>query len=150
MTPVVLRPRSALITSSVLSVVLVGAALFGYWSLPGHIRVQFTPFQLATLLLFIAVMVVFMMALGLSYVRADATGMTFRNGLRTHRLAWADLDHLRFSRNDAFALAFQQPGQHPDRYLLLGIQRADGARGRDNFERLFAAWEAAHRAGTAR
>lgn len=126
MPPLVFRPRRALLTATALSALLVGAAALGWVALPAAVQAQFTGPQLLTLAFFVVVMVGFMMSLGLSYVRADAAGITFRNGLRTHRVAWTEIRGFRFTENDpwAYVLLEGDPEQRP----LLGIQRTDHAR----------------------
>lgn len=139
MTPLVFRPRRSLLTASALSAVLVGAAALGWLALPAEIQVQFTGLQLLTLAFFVLVMVGFMMSLGLSVVRADAAGLTFRNGLRTHRLAWDHVRGFRFAEDDpwAYVLVDHEPGQRP----LLGIQRTDRDRAEAAVDALRTAWQ---------
>ncbi len=132
------RPRRALATAVLLSAVLLGAAWLGWALLPAAIQVQFTGPQLLTLAFFVVVMVVFMMSLGLSYVRLEEDGLTFRNGLRTHRLPWAEVRGFRFTENDpwAYVLLDGEPEQRP----LLGLQRTDRARAEAGVAALAAAW----------
>ena len=139
MTPLRFRPRRALLTASALSAVLVAAAALGWMALPAEIQVQFTGLQLLTLAFFVLVMIGFMMSLGLSYVRADDSGLTFRNGLRTHRLAWADVRGFRFTEHDpwAYVLVDNELGQRP----LLGIQRTDQDRAEAAVGALRSAWQ---------
>lgn len=138
MTPLVFRPRRSLLTASVLSVVLVAATIVGWVALPPEIQTQFTGPQLLTLGFFVLVMVGFMMSVGLSYVRADGAGLEFRNGLRTHRLLWAQVRGFRFTENDpwAYVLLDGDPEQRP----LLGIQRTDRDRAEADAARLSTAW----------
>lgn len=141
MAPLVIRPRRALLTASVLSAVLLVAAAVGWVALPAEIRELFTPVQLLTLALCVVVMLALMMSIGLSYVRADATGLTFRNGLRTHHLEWFEVSGLRFTENDpwAYVLTDGDPDQRP----LLGLQRTDHARADAAFAALEVAWRRA-------
>ena len=138
MAPLVLRPRRALLAASVLSAVLLVFTVVGWVALPAETRDLFTPPQLITLTLFVLVMIGFMMSVGLSVVRADDTGLTFRNGLRTHHLDWPQVAGFRFTENDpwAYVLTDGDPDQRP----LLGLQRTDRARADASFAALNAAW----------
>lgn len=140
MTAVRFRPRRSLLMASVLSVVLVVAAVVGWLALPANIQALFTVPQLLTLGFFVLVMVTFMMGVGLSYLRVDADGLTFRNGLRTHRLAWSQVRGLRFSEHDPWAyVLLDDEVQRP----LLGIQRTDRQLAEADFAALVAAWREA-------
>jgi len=143
MEPLVLRPRRALLTASVLSVVLLAFCVVGWLAVPVETRDLFTAPQLVTLVLFIVIMIGFMMSVGLSVVRADHTGLTFRNGVRTHHLDWQEVAGFRFTENDpwAYVLTDGDPDQRP----LLGLQRTDRARADAGFAALNAAWRQAGR-----
>jgi hypothetical protein len=110
----------------------------GWVAMPAQTRDLFTAPQLVTLASFVVVMIGFMMSVGLSYVRADADGLTFRNGLRTHHLDWSQVSGFRFTENDpwAYVLTEGEPDQRP----LLGLQRTDRARAEASFLMLKAAW----------
>ncbi len=139
MAALVVRPRRALLMASVLSVVLVLAAALGWAAMPTDVRDLFTGPQLVTLAFFIVVMIGFMMSVGLSYVRADEAGITFRNGLRTHRLGWPEVAGFRFTENDpwAYVLTDGEVDQRP----LLGLQRTDRERAEADFRALGSLWE---------
>lgn len=137
----VFRPRRALWTAIALSAVLIVAASLGWVLLPAEIQTQFTVPQLATLAFFVGVMVVFMMSLGLSYVRVEDDRLVFRNGLRTHRLAWNQIRGFRFGENDpwAYVLTVSEPEQR----ALLGIQRTDAEHADADLVEIEQAWRAA-------
>ncbi len=141
MAPLILRPRRALLTASALSAVLVVATILGWVAMPVETRDQFSAPQLLTLAFFVVVMIGFMMSVGLSYVRADDTGVTFRNGLRTHRLAWSAITGFRFTEHDpwAYVLTTGEVDQRP----LLGLQRTDRERAEADFIALLSVWERA-------
>ncbi|MFZ1410524.1 MAG: PH domain-containing protein [Micropruina sp.] len=124
MEPVTFRPYASLRMASSLSVSLVAASALGWVMTPPSVQVLFSPIQLATLLLIIAIMVTFMMSVGLSYTRADSTGLTFRNGLRTHTLTWGEITAIRYREGDPWAYALLRAGD-ADRLPLMGIQRTD-------------------------
>ncbi|HSK34877.1 MAG TPA: PH domain-containing protein [Propionicimonas sp.] len=141
MAPLVLRPRRALLTASVLSAVLLAATVVGWVAMPVQTRDLFTPPQLLTLGFFVLVMIGFMMSVGLSVVRADDDGLTFRNGLRTHHLDWDQVAGFRFTENDpwAYVLTDDDPDQRP----LLGLQRTDHERAEAALVALESAWRQA-------
>jgi len=141
MAPLVVRPRRALLTATVLSVVLLAFTVVGWMAMPTQTRDLFTPPQLVTLALFVLVMIGFMMCVGLSVVRADDTGLTFRNGLRTHHLDWPEVVGFRFTENDPWAYVLTE--DDPDQRPLLGLQRTDRARAEAAFTALNAAWRQA-------
>lgn len=121
--PVTYRPRAALRMGVSLSTSLVLASLLGWVMTPQHIRNMFTPIQVLTLLLFLAIMIGMALGLGLSYVRVDANGLTFRNGVRTHAVPWAEVKAFRYREGDPwpFVVVRGVIEQRP----LLGIQRSD-------------------------
>lgn len=137
----VFRPRRALWTAIALSAVLIVAAGLGWVLLPAEIQAQFTVPQLATLAFFVGVMVVFMMSLGLSYVRVENDQLVFRNGLRTHRLGWDQIRGFRFGENDpwAYVLTVGEPEQR----ALLGIQRTDAEHADADLVEIEQAWRTA-------
>lgn len=133
----VFRPRRSLQTAVVLSVVLLVVWVLGWWLLPASIRELFTWPQLLTLALFVAVMIGVMLAIGLSRITTDAQGMTFRNGIRTRRVEWAQIHGFRFGEDDPWPyLIFADEGQRP----LLGIQRTDRSRAQADFQELVDLW----------
>lgn len=124
------RPRATLLTAIVLSVVLGVGSVLLWWALGPDVRARVTPLQAGTLAFFVVFMIGFMLAVGLSYVRADDEGLTFRNGLLTHRLRWDEIDRLRYQEGDPWAFVYVVDG-HPsgrERFQLLGIQQTDGPR----------------------
>lgn len=141
----VIRPRAAQWTAIGLSLLLVVAALLGWRLLPENIQVLFTGVQLATLVFFVLVMVAVMLGVGLSSVRADAEGLTIRNGVRTHHVGWDDIEGFRFSPHDpwAYLLTTSEPGIRP----MLALQRVDGGHARRALETLDGQWRQ-HRDGS--
>ncbi len=123
---VVVRPRASLRMAVSLSVSLLGLAGIGWVLTPLSIRVLFTGLQIATLLLFLAIMVGMAMAIGLSVVRADADGLRFRNGVRSHTVAWPDVKAIRYRDGDPWAYVVVRT--EVEQLPLLGIQRSDGER----------------------
>lgn len=117
--PAVLRRHA-----TIWSITLPGAALMGWFLLPAGIRAQFTPLQIATLLMFLAIMLAMVWALAVAWVKAGPSGLSFRNGLRRHEVPWDRVESIRFGEHDAWA--FVELGTHD--LPLMGIMRSDGPR----------------------
>ena len=117
------RPRASLRMGISLSSSLVLASILGWVMTPVYIRDQFTPVQVLTLLFFLAIMVAVALGIGLSYVRADDQGLTFRNGVKTHTVPWSEIKAFRYRDGDPwpFVLVRSEVEQRP----MLGIQRSD-------------------------
>jgi hypothetical protein len=152
MTPesVVYRPRLLRLVAIVASCSLLVLSFVGWFGLPASLRDQFTPSQIVTLLMILAFIVGFLWALAASYVRADAAGLTFRNGLRTHTIAWADIHRILLRPGDAWVLLLIRPDDGPmendvdaERRHLLGIQAGDGPSAQAAVEDLRQRWAAA-------
>ena len=139
------RPRAILAMAVVLSAVLVVAAAIGWQLLPSEIRVLFTGLQLATLILFIVVMVGMMLGLGLSSVHADAEGVVVRNGPLVRRVPWSQVEGFRLTPDDpwAYVLVDHEPGTR----AMLAVQRVDGARAEAAVARLRELWREHREAG---
>ena len=93
--PHMLRRQAAIWT-----IVMGGAAVFGWFMLPQNIRVLFNGFQIATLILFVAVMLGIVWAAALGYVKAGPQGMKFRNMAVTHEIPWSEIASVRFGPAD--------------------------------------------------
>ena len=130
----VVRPRTVRVITIIATVVLCAMTAVGWFLLPPEVRVLFTVSQLLTLLAILALLIVGMVALGSSYVRADSTGLTYRNGLRVHTVPWARVHKIILRPGDPWALLLMTPpdGQpfevdiDAERRQLMGIQRVDG------------------------
>lgn len=130
----VIRPRVLIVHATVWSIVLVLFFVLGFFAFPPEIRVLFTAFQLATLAFFLAFGLGFLWVLASCYVKADANGLTYRNGLASHRTPWADVRGIRYRDGDswAFVLLDAEPG----RRALMAVMRTDGARAEAAVEEL--------------
>lgn len=125
-------PRNLLAWSSAFTLLLLALSVWGWFGLPADVRVQFTWFQIATLILFELVMIGLMMGLGTCTVTADATGLRVRNGVRRHALAWGEVAEIRYRHGDPWAYAIHDDGtDDPGRTQLLGVQSTDGERCRE-------------------
>lgn len=114
-------PRVLRRHATIWTVLLPGMALFGWFALPQAIRVQFTGFQLATLVFFVVVMLALVWSMAGCWVKAGPGGVRFRNGLRVHRVAWGDIASVRYRPGDAWAFLELGTVDHP----LIGLQRVD-------------------------
>ena len=128
--PHMLRRQAAIWT-----IVMGGAAVFGWFMLPQNIRVLFNGFQIATLIFFVAVMLGFVWAAALGYVKAGPQGMKFRNMAVTHEIPWSEIASVRFGPADHWA--FVELADTSDRPVL-GIMRSDGRLAQEQFDGLAA------------
>ena len=81
----------------------------GWFALPGEIRALFTISQVLTLLGVLAALVLVIVAAASSYVRADASGLTIRNGLRRHQVPWSRVHKIMLRTGDPWALLLLTP-----------------------------------------
>lgn len=141
MRSVTYRPRALLATAILLSLIIVGSAVFGWYALPPDIRSLFTGFQVVTLLAILGGLVAVMLWLASSFVRADEQGLTFRNGPRRHVVPWSEVRGIQYDHSDSWAHVLVDGEQ--ERWPLLGIQRNDGARAKQAVEDLRERWATA-------
>jgi hypothetical protein len=131
---VVYRPHLLRLVGAIASALLLLLSGVGWFALPPGLRAQFLPSQVATLLLILFFIIGFIWALAASYVRAGPEGLRFRNGLRTHFVAWEDVHKVLLRPGDSWALLLIRPTDGPlevdfdaEKRHLLGIQAGDGA-----------------------
>ena len=106
----------------------------GWLLLPTEVRVLFTLSQRLTLLGVLALLIVGMVALASSYVRADANGLRIRNGLRVHAVPWGRVHKIILRPGDPWALLLITPADglpfqadlDAEKRQLMGIQTVDG------------------------
>jgi hypothetical protein len=137
MDPVVFVPRRLRVVGVVVAVALVLLTFYGWFALPADIRVLFTVSQLLTLLACLAALVLVVLGVAASSVRADADGLRVRNGLRVHDVPWSRVHQIVMRPGDAWAFALVRPEEDLDqpftadmdtqRRFLVGIQAGDGA-----------------------
>jgi Bacterial PH domain len=116
------------------TVALCALTAIGWFLLPAEIRVLFTLSQLLTLLAVLGFLVAVMVALASSYVRADATGLRIRNGLRVHAVPWERIHKIILRPGDPWALLLLKPADgrpfeadlEADKRQMMGIQTVDG------------------------
>lgn len=139
------RPRLLRRQAALWTIVLGGSASLGWSMLPVTIRAMFTVPQILTLAFFLVFMLSVVWALAAGWVRADASGLRGRNGLRSYRYGWEEVESIRYRDGDHWA--FIELTDDTDRPLL-GIMRSDGDVATDKVEQL-RALAAEHRAGLA-
>jgi hypothetical protein len=143
-TTLVIRPRRLRRIAVLLAVVLAALTAFGWFALPAEVRVLFTLSQRLTLLGVLAFLVLVMVALAMSVVRADAGGLTFRNGLRTHRVPWDRVHQIMLRRGDPWAFVLLTPADgtpftvdlDAEKRQLMAVQYGDGAAAQIGVEEL--------------
>jgi hypothetical protein len=143
--PVVFTPRRLRVVGGVISAVLVALTFYGWFALPGEIRVLFSVSQLLTLLACLAVLVLVVLGVAASSVRADDRGLRVRNGLRVHLVPWSRVHQVVMRPGDAWAFALLKPEEgyvenadggytadlDTQKRFLVGIQAGDGAYARE-------------------
>lgn len=130
------RPFRLRVVAWTLGAALCGLYLFGWFALPAHLRALFTAWEIATLLLILAVILLVLGALAGSSVRAAADGLRVRNGLRVHVVTWPRIRAVVLRSGDPWALCLLNSADgspyardlDPETLMLMGIQRNDGER----------------------
>lgn len=111
------------------------ALSFLFWvALPANLKAEFTLSQAVTLLIILGLFVFGLFVVGSGVVRADADGLSFRNGLSRHRYPWSRVHRVVMRPGDAWAQVLLIPTDRPvevaadlDHRMLMGIQKGDGA-----------------------
>jgi hypothetical protein len=137
-------PRRLRIFVIITTAVLCSLTVVWWFALPPHIRELFTVSQRLTLLGVLALLVILIVAVAASSVRADETGLQIRNGLRTHQVPWARVHKIIFRRGDPWAQLLLTPADggefrvdlDAEKRQLMGIQAVDGARAQQAVEEL--------------
>lgn len=130
----VVRPRRLRVIAGAATIVLLAITSFGWFALPGEVRLLFTPSQRLTLLTVEAVLILGMLAAAASYVRADDQQITLRNGFRTHRIPWSRVHKIILRPGDPWGLLLLIPADgrpfevdvDADKRMLMGLQAGDG------------------------
>lgn len=121
----------ALMTAVVASIVLLSAAMFGWWAIGESIRNQITWLQAGTLLLFVVLMIGIMLSVGYSRLWADERGVTVRNGPFVRRYQVDQIVGVRLRSGDAWSsLLLASDTDEPKRQPVLAIQFLEGEAGR--------------------
>lgn len=132
----VIRPRRLQVFGAFMAFALVALTAVFWLALPAAVRVLFTVSQRLTLLGVLALLVVVIVALATSSVRADADGLRIRNGLRTHAVPWDRVHKVIFRSGDPWAQLLLTPADgtafavdlDAEKRQLMGVQAVDGPR----------------------
>ena len=142
--PFLARPhRLRILVVIAVAALLILSAVF-WIAMPSEIRALFTLSQRLTLLAVLGALVLIIVAAAASYVRADADGLRFRNGLRTHQVPWARVHKILLRRGDPWAQLLLTPADggafevdlDAEKRQLMGIQAGDGVRAQQAVEEL--------------
>lgn len=132
--PVVYRSNRLRFIVSIAAMSLVLLSFVFWVALPPNLKAEFTLSQAVTLLIILALFVVALFVIGSGVVRADADGLSFRNGLSRSRYPWSRVHRVVLRDGDAWAHVLLVPTDRPletdadlDHRMLMGIQRGDGA-----------------------
>lgn len=128
----VFTSTAVLITALLFSVVLMIAAMYGWYAIGPSIRSQMSNFQVATLAFFVLIMVVIMLSLGYSRLWADEDGIAVRNGPVLRRFRVDEVVGVRLRQGDAWAyLLIKQPDGVVRKRAVLAIQQLEGTKARE-------------------
>jgi len=132
--PVVYRSNRLRIIVLIASLALVLLSFVFWVALPPNLKAEFTLSQAVTLLIILGLFVFGLLVIGSGVVRADAEGLSFRNGLSRHRYPWSRVHHVVLRSGDAWAHVLLIPTDRPlaetadlEHRMLMGIQTGDGA-----------------------
>jgi len=107
------------------SLVAIMAALWA--AMAPDVRAQFTVLQTVTLLLFLAGVLVALLGIARTQVRADVTGILIRNGFRQRQLDWSEAVTISLPRGAPWAVIDTADGSV---VAVMALQSADGSRAR--------------------
>jgi hypothetical protein len=127
------RPRRLRVIVVISTVALCALTLVGWYGLPVETRRLFTLSQKLTLLGTLATLLLIIVAVAASYVRADTDGLRIRNGLRRHTVPWGRVHKVLLRRGDPWALLLIKPADgrafeadlDAEKRQLMGIQASD-------------------------
>ena len=130
----VARPHRVRVIAIIATLALCLLTAIGWFLLPPEVRVLFTLSQRLTLLGILALLILGMVALASSYVRADANGLRIRNGVRVHAVPWDRVHKIILRPGDPWALLLITPEDgrpfeadiDAEKRQMMGIQTVDG------------------------
>ena len=123
--PHTFRPFGVRLAIFVLGGLLVLVTLVMWFALPAEIRAQFTPLQIATILLLGGMFYAGGYALARSRVVAREDGLTVVNGYRTRRFEWNEVLAVSLRSGSPWAELDLSDGTT---VAAMGIQGSDGSR----------------------
>jgi hypothetical protein len=140
----IFRPRRLRVLAIVMSIALCTLVVIGWLALPEDLRESFTFSQRLTLLALLGVLELVMISIAASYVRADAAGLRFRNGLRTYAVGWGRVHKIVLRPGDPWGFVLLKPSDgtpfevdlDAEKRQLMGIQGNDGEASREAVDAL--------------
>ena len=131
----VARPHKLRVLVVIAAGALCALTAVGWFALPAEIRVLFSWSQRLTLIAVLAALLLVIVAAAASYVQADAEGLRFRNGLRSHQVPWDRVHKIILRRGDPWAMLLMTPADgrefsadlDAEKRQLMGIQAGDHA-----------------------
>jgi hypothetical protein len=131
----VARPRKLRVLAAATAIALCVLTAVGWFALPAEVRVLFSVSQRLTLVAVLAVLLLVIVAVAASYVRADAEGVRFRNGLRSHQGPGDRVHKIILRPGDPWAMLLLTPADgrefrvdlDAEKRQLMGIQAGDHA-----------------------
>lgn len=137
------RSRAMLVTGITVSVLVLGSPIVTWLALPPEIRQLSVGVDIVMAGVVLLAVVVFVMFLALSSVRADERGLTIVNGPVRHRYPWHEIVEVRFREGDPWAYVYTfrtDSDGDPQRRMVMAIQAPDGDRARLQAARLRQIW----------
>ena len=119
------RPMGARVVAILAGGCLVVVLAAMWFAFPASVRDSFKLVETLTLLLFLAVALIFLWGIARSSVTYDDSRIWIRNGFRSHELAWADVEQLWMQPGMPWVMARTGDGR---RVIVLAVQGADGDR----------------------
>ncbi|MGI8457381.1 MAG: PH domain-containing protein [Propionibacteriaceae bacterium] len=139
----VLRPYRIRILAVIAAVILSVLYVVGWFALPREYTAEVNLAQILTLLAFLVLFVGALAALAACRVRADAAGLSIRNGLRTCTVPWDRVHKFLLRPGDPWASVLLKPetGEFEvdldaEKRQLMAIQTSDGRRAQDAIAQL--------------
>ncbi|MDN5761017.1 MAG: PH domain-containing protein [Microlunatus sp.] len=131
--PIAYSSRRLRIIVAVFALCLVGLSFLFWVGLPPSLKAAFTLSQAVTLLIILGGFVLGLIVLGSAVVKADADGISFRNGLSRHWYPWDRVHRFVLGPGDPWAHVLLVPTDRAfaeeldaERRMLMGIQAGDG------------------------
>lgn len=119
------RPMGARVVAILAGGCLVVVLAAMWFAFPASVRESFKLVETLTLLLFLAVALVFLWGIARSSVTYDDSRIWIRNGFRSHELSWVEVEHLWMQPGMPWVMVRTTEGR---RVIVLAVQGADGDR----------------------
>ncbi len=123
MTTMTVRPVGARVVAYVAGGCLIAMFAVIAVALSPEVRSGFTPSQVGTLVLMLAVVLAVLWGIARSTVRTDESGIHIRNGYRSHHVPWADARTVSFGGGTPWGVLETVDGAS---IAMIAIQGSDG------------------------